>query len=1020
MRPEKSRPRARLSNQHYSVKFLYSMVTRRPLVALSLACLLVLPVSIAQANEPDAQLLAVSDSSSFTVGEPIRPISSMIVKYKTGVPMEHSGMVTGQSVVAQDVELENPRADAGGVTVIELGEPVNLAQAEEIAEALQSDPSIEWAEPNGWAYPNAYPSTPPDDTSYNELWGLWGNYGVRVGDGSTQMTPAWTTSQGAGVVVAVVDSGQIVHPDLGGLSVTNKALASNVATLTTGTPHGFTTGDSVTVFGLSDSASPVNVSRKELTPNVATITTSAAHGLAVGNTVTIAGVDSAVNIATRSRVNNVASITTSTNHGLVAGSIVTIAGVTDTSFNGTFSVATAPTTTSFTYAIVGDNVLIDSSGGTVASTIFNGTHTVTAVPSTTEFRYTSIAGTVASVESTGGTSTRSIFDGTHTITGTTTTTFTYSVTSGDIASIAAAGAAYRATGGANTLPGYDFVSGGLPASGNFCGGPVTTLLRSGLSSVESSNQDGDVVNTGVYGAVGRDAIPLDPGDWGRSYYCLPENPAIQSQFRPSTWHGTHVAGTIAAVTNNSLGISGTAPNAKLLPIRVTAYGGGSTADVAAGIRWAAGESVPGAPANAHPADVINLSLGGIGACPLVYQQAIDAVRALGSIVVVSAGNNNLDMANSTPANCRGVISVAATDDTGKRASFSNFGSDVTLAAPGVDIFSTLSSQTTGPGYPGGETGYEGAVANTVVPLPSYGDMSGTSMAAPHVSGVIALLVSSSGGPASETELFALLRNTAQPFIRDEICDLESPEKTCGAGIVNAAAITAPQLSGISPTSGTLSGGSSAVITGTNLTGVTAVQFGDSAATFTVVSSTQITATIPSRSAGSVPVTVRNISGRSNRLTFTYGDPAPPAPGPVPTPPTTPPTTSPITPLPNPDPFPTKPTQPNPVEVVLGLSPTQVQQLSATELAELPPQAFAVMTRAQVRALLPNQITPQISRASIRAMSPEAVRGFQPRTLNAFAPWQIRELTRQQATQLRPTQIAGLGPVKRRIIAGKRN
>jgi hypothetical protein len=290
------------------------------------------------------------------------------------------------------------------------------------------------------------------------------------------------------------------------------------------------------------------------------------------------------------------------------------------------------------------------------------------------------------------------------------------------------------------------------------------------------------------------------------------------------------------------------------------------------------------------------------------------------------------------------------------------------------------------------------------------------MAAPHVSGVIALLMSASGGPANETELLALLRNTAQPFINDGICDLVSPEKTCGVGIVNAAAITAPQLSGISPTSGTLSGGSSAVITGTNLADVTAVQFGDSTATFTVVSATQITATIPSRSAGSVTVTVRSISGRSNQLTFTYGDPAPPAPEPVPTTPTTTPTT----PLPNPDPFPITPTQSNPVDVVLGLSPTQMQQLSATELAQLPPQAFAVMTRAQVRALRPNQITPQIRRASIRAMSPEAVRAFQPQTLNAFTPRQIRDLTRQQAAQLRPMQIARLGPVKTQIIRSKRN
>jgi subtilisin family serine protease len=981
-------------------------------VALASALLLILPITVTQANEPDAQLLAVSDSRSLTVGEPLRPISSMIVKYKAGVPMEQSGMVTGQSVVSEDVELENPRADAGGVTVIDLGESVNLAQAEEIAEALQSDPGIEWAEPNGWAYLTTYPSTPPNDTSYGELWGLWGDYGVRVGAGSTAMTPAWTTSQGEGAVIAALDSGQIVHPDLGGVSVTNKALASNVATLTTGTPHGFTTGDSVIVFGVSGSESPVNVSFKELTPNVATITTSAAHGLAVGNAVTIAGVDSAVDIATRSRINGVASITTTTNHGLVAGSVVTIADVTDTSFNGTFSVATAPTTTSFTYANAGDNVTSGASVGTVASTIFNGTHTVTAVPSTTEFRYTSIAGTVARIAS-GGTSTRSIFDGTHTITETSTTTFTFSVTSGNIGSTAATGAVYGATGGANTLPGYDFVSGGLPATGN-CGGSNTTLLRAGSLSVANSNRDGDVMNTGVYGAVGRDAIPLDPGDWGRSYFCLPGDPTVQFQFKPSTWHGTHVAGTIAAVTNNAAGVSGTAPNAKLLPVRVATYGGGLQSDIAAAIRWAAGETVDGVP-NPNPADVINMSVGGVGACPLVYQQAIDAARASGSIVVASSGNDNINMANFTPANCRGVISVAATKDTGERASFSNFGSDVTIAAPGFDIFSTLSSLTTGPGFPGGETGYADAVGNTVVPTPAYGDMSGTSMAAPHVSGVIALMGSSSDGPANETEMLALLRSTAQPFIDDEICDPVSPEKTCGAGIVNAASITAPQLSGISPTSGSLSGGSSAVITGTNLTGVTAVQFGDSTASFTVVSATQITATIPSRSAGSVTVTVRSISGRSNRLTFTYGDPAPPAPEPVPTPPTT----SPTTPLPNPDPFPVTPTQSNPVDVVLGLSPTQMQQLSATELAQLPPQAFAVMTRAQVRALRPNQITPQISRASIRAMSPEAVRAFQPRTLTAFTPWQIREFTRQQAAQLRPTQIASLGPVKRRIIAGKR-
>lgn len=959
------------------------------------------------------------------------PISSLIVKYKPGVPTQIGGIVTGQTAVPNDVTLTNPREDSGGTTVVELEVPLTLQEADAVAKALETDANVEWAQPNRWMFPTSYPASPPNDTNYSNLWGLWDTYGVRVGSNVGTMTPAWPTSQGNGVVVAVLDTGQIVHPDLGGVTVTNKALTTNVATLTTGTPHGFAAGNSVIVFGLSDSAPAVTVTNKALTSNVVTITTAASHGLTIGNTVSIAGVDSAVNIATRSRAAGVASITTAADHGLVAGSIVTIAGV-DVSFNGSFTVATAPTTTSFTFANPGPDGAADA-GGNVASTIFNGIHTVTAVPSDNGFQYASAAGTVASVAS-AGTTTRSIFDGTHTIAVPSTTTFTFNVTSGDIASVAAAGAAYRATGGANTLPGYDFVSGGILGSANCPGGPTTELVRAQGMSAANSNQDGDVLNTAVYGALGRDAIPLDPGDWGRRYFCSIGNLNVQSTFRASTWHGTHVAGTVAAVTNNAAGIAGVSPNAKVVPIRVLAYYGGQEADIAAGIRWAAGLPVPGAPTNPNPAKIINMSLGGTGVCGATYQSAIDAVRAAGSIVVVSAMNENVDVANATPANCNGVISVAATNKDGNRSKFSNFGSGITIAAPGgageisgvpdPGIFSTFSSTPTGPGYPGGETGYPDAVASTVAPAPNYGYASGTSMAAPHVSGVIALMLSATGGPTTEAAVRALLQNTAQPFANDSICDPVTPFKTCGFGIVNAAAMTTPQLSTANPASSAPAGGGTVVISGSNLTNVTSVQFGTVSATFNADSATQITATVPAQASGTVNVTVRSITGRSNRLSFSYaGSPPPPtpdpggggggspapAPAPVPTP----------TPLPNPDPFPVKPLEPSPVEVMTTLTPTQVQQLTATQLAQLPPQAFAVMTPFQIRALLPTQITPRIGREEVRAITPSALRAMQPRTLNAFRPWQLRALSLEQARQLRPAQIRTLGPAKKRVVETKR-
>jgi len=236
------------------------------------------------------------------------------------------------------------------------------------------------------------------------------------------------------------------------------------------------------------------------------------------------------------------------------------------------------------------------------------------------------------------------------------------------------------------------------------------------------------VNTSNNGqARGTDAT--DPGDWvtqqelddanGPYYHCA-------SEPSTSSWHGTRVMGVIGANANNGIGVAGVSWLGRILPVRVLGKCGGKTSDIADAMRWAAGIPVAGVATNPNPAKVINLSLGGVGACSATFQQAIDDVNAKGVTVVVAAGNDGLSTAFDQPANCRGVISVGATDATGRRASFSNFGSDVALSAPGVSILSTANGGTTTPG------------ADT------YGTASGTSLATPQVSGIVGLMLSMNG------------------------------------------------------------------------------------------------------------------------------------------------------------------------------------------------------------------------------------------------------------------------------------
>ncbi|WP_429300631.1 S8 family serine peptidase [Paraburkholderia sp. GAS199] len=252
------------------------------------------------------------------------------------------------------------------------------------------------------------------------------------------------------------------------------------------------------------------------------------------------------------------------------------------------------------------------------------------------------------------------------------------------------------------------------------------------------------------------------------------NPGIVTEKCTVQWHGTHVAGIAAAQTNNGSGIAGVAPAAKIVPVRVlNACGTGFTSDIADGIMWAAGGSIAGVPDNPYPANVLNVSLGGGGACEATLQNAIDFATSRGAVVVAAAGNNSYSATNFSPANCRNVVSVGATNRLGARYVVSNFGPTVDLAAPGDSIWSTYNNGTTQPG------------------ADSFGYMSGTSMAAPMVSGVVALMQSVAATPFSPAEIRALLTQSAQAFPG-------KPDQPIGAGILDANAAVVAARSGKIP------------------------------------------------------------------------------------------------------------------------------------------------------------------------------------------------------------------------------
>ncbi|MFI5766086.1 S8 family peptidase [Streptomyces sp. NPDC051563] len=275
---------------------------------------------------------------------------------------------------------------------------------------------------------------------------------------------------------------------------------------------------------------------------------------------------------------------------------------------------------------------------------------------------------------------------------------------------------------------------------------------------------------------GRDNNPADQGDWSAAGEC-----GTGSTASNSSWHGTHVAGTIAAATGNSKGVAGIAYGAKIQPVRVLGKCGGATSDIVDAITWASGGSVAGVPANATPAKVINMSLGGSGACTATYQNAINAAVGRGTTVVVAAGNSNANASGFSPASCNNVINVASTNRTGDRSFYSNFGTIIDVSAPGGETRRATDT-------PGTVTTPENGILSTLndgATTPGaeiYKPYQGTSMAAPHIAGLAALLVSAKPS-LTPAQVESAIKANARPLAG-------TCTGGCGTGLADAAATVA--------------------------------------------------------------------------------------------------------------------------------------------------------------------------------------------------------------------------------------
>ncbi len=322
---------------------------------------------------------------------------------------------------------------------------------------------------------------------------------------------------------------------------------------------------------------------------------------------------------------------------------------------------------------------------------------------------------------------------------------------------------------------------------------------------------------------GRDPDASDPGDW------ISPSEANSARYplcpaEDSSWHGSFIAGEIAAATHNGLGVAGVGWDTRVQPVRVSGKCGAWLSDVVDGIRWAAGLPVSGVPANPTPARVINVSFGGSSSCTPTYQNAIDDAAAAGSLVVVAAGNENGPL--TRPADCAGVLAVGAVRQDGLKTYYSSHGPNVGIMAPGGP-----GAADTGPRlYSTSNAGKRGPAEHI------YDGKDGTSFAAPLAAGVAALMLSVN--PAlTPAQLVSRIQSGARPFPSSAAyptCNVSTPlnsacnctRETCGPGLLDAdralqlatspSAVIAPIGSVPAGSTVTLDGRGSAAVAGASI------------------------------------------------------------------------------------------------------------------------------------------------------------------------------------------------------------
>ena len=349
------------------------------------------------------------------------------------------------------------------------------------------------------------------------------------------------------------------------------------------------------------------------------------------------------------------------------------------------------------------------------------------------------------------------------------------------------------------------------ANGGGANGAVVAVLDSGITSHIETNArilpGYDFVADAVYAGDGngRDNDPSDPGD----AISADDRLRYPTQFSGcpdalrSSWHGSTIAGQLAAVSNNTEGVAAGNWQGLVLPVRVAGKCGAAVSDIIDGLRWAAGLAVTGVPANPNPARLIVLSYGGVDPCdsnssiPAVrdtarlYEAALAEVRAVGALVFVAAGNQR--GAVGRPGSCQGALAVTSVNREGFKAAYANFGASVALATPGGDAGSGGLCESGAADLRDSGIVSTGNLGDTTPGAAGYVAASGTSFAAPAAAAVASLML------AVNPQLTVLqieqgLKLSARPHVAVPLlgdCAADNAGRcactpaTCGVGLLDA-------------------------------------------------------------------------------------------------------------------------------------------------------------------------------------------------------------------------------------------